>query len=99
MQYELASLRHGVDGVTHQVGEHLPQFAGKSPHRAGCVQALLDFDVSSPDLRRVQNEHALHYVGKVNLNRIARLAMEGQQLSGDLGDARQLVAGHRQILG
>src|SRR5208283_4425804 len=97
MQYELAALRHGIDGVTYQVGEHLPQFAGKSAHGAGRVQALFYLDVTSPDLRRVQNEHALQYFRQVNVNRTARFAMEGQQLPGDLGDTRQLVTGHLQI--
>ena len=46
----------------------------------------------------VQRQHALQHLGEIDLDRGLRLAVEGQQLAGDLGDARQFLAGQVEIM-
>ena len=41
VEKKLSARRHAVDGVGHEIGEDLPQFAGKSAHRAMRLEALV----------------------------------------------------------
>ena len=98
MQNQLAPVGHRVEGIADEVGEYLPQFAGKSSHRRRRFEALLDVDVGLADLRRKQNQHALQHVSKIHLHRRLRFAVEGQELSRDLRDAGQFLTGKLQVL-
>ena len=98
VQNQPASIRHHVESIAHQVGEHLPQFAGKSSHRRHRFKTLIHINVGLPDLRRKQNQHALQRLRKIYLNRHLRFAMEGQELSRDLGNAGQLIGSEIKVL-
>src|ERR1035438_312421 len=86
-----------MDCIDHEVGEHLPQFTRKAPHGTQRVEARGDGNAAHADLRSQQREHTLHDLGEVNRDRRLGLAMKRQELSGDLSDAPQFLAGQVEI--
>src|ERR1035437_3175675 len=61
VQNQLAPIGHSFESIADQVGEYLPQFAGKSSHERHRFETLLHVDVALADFGRKYNQHAVYH--------------------------------------
>ena len=58
--------------------------------RCGRLEAFVDPNMVLLDLRREQHQHAVQHLVQIHRYRASRLAVEGQQLAGDLGNTSRV---------
>ena len=84
-------VRHGLDGVRNQVGQHLSDFAREAEYLRmspvfprGCYEGLVKTAL-------VQQKDGVDELGEVGLCRLRSLTMEAERLSRDEADSAKLL--------
>ena len=95
---QAAAMAHGVDRIDDEVGKDLPQLAGSSQDGVGRLKLTLHVHPGRRDLRMIESENRFEHGSHVYRARTGGLAIEVQGVFRDLGDARELLFGLRQIV-
>jgi hypothetical protein len=88
---DLSAGEGGVDRIAHKVGKDLTELRGKTSYQVGSIPIGADLQMALDKRAVVEREHVFNDVRDANLNGRRRLAIKGQNLPGDAGDALKLM--------